>query len=146
MKEKTLAVLCHIGALIGSTFFPGLGGVVAVLVIWAFGKAPDRELLNQHAKEAMNFYISITIYAIIIFFIAVVVFFVGGVLLVGIDPMTMKDHFETIIAPGIIGALIAAMAVSMLIGLAIAIFVIAAIANAIDGKDCHYPLTIRLIK
>ncbi len=53
--EKNIALLCHIG-----TFF---GGIIVPLVVWLL-KKDDSEFVAHHAKESLNFQISILIYLV----------------------------------------------------------------------------------
>ncbi|MDJ0839909.1 MAG: DUF4870 domain-containing protein [Acidobacteriota bacterium] len=60
--ETNLAVLCHIGGLMGLLFFPG--NVIVPLVIWLW-KKEEYPSLDKHAVEVINFHITLTIYMII---------------------------------------------------------------------------------
>ncbi len=74
-QEKTLAMLCHLGALAG--FIIPFGNIIAPLVIWLI-KKDESALVNENGKESLNFQISITIYAIAAF---ILTFLVIGVIL-----------------------------------------------------------------
>lgn len=56
------AMLCHLAALSG--YVSGLGFIVGPLVIWLI-KKNEFSFVNEHGKEAVNFQISMFIYAII---------------------------------------------------------------------------------
>lgn len=141
MKDKTLAVLCHAGGFIGSFILPFLGGVITPLVIWATGKSPEKPLLTQHGKEAVNFQISMLLYAIIV---TTILF--GGAILFGLAPLVSDDSNMVAAFIGS-GAVIAfCMIVFGLMWLLEAICVIIAIAKAATEQDYRYPFTIRFVK
>jgi uncharacterized protein len=60
--EKVWATLCHLSALIG--FVLPFGNIIGPLMFW-FIKKDDMPLVNTNGKEALNFQISMTIYALI---------------------------------------------------------------------------------
>jgi uncharacterized Tic20 family protein len=60
--ERMWAMFCHLGGLIG-TFLPPLN-IILPMVIWLV-KREGYPLVDDQGKEALNFQISITIYAII---------------------------------------------------------------------------------
>jgi len=61
-QEKTMAMLCHLSALAG--FFIPFGNVVGPLIVWLI-KKDESALVDENGKKALNFQISITIYAIV---------------------------------------------------------------------------------
>lgn len=69
-EEKTLALLSHLLCIIV--------GVLAPLVIWLI-KKDESAFVNEHAKESLNFQISMIIYSIIAGFLCFAV--IGFVLL-----------------------------------------------------------------
>lgn len=61
-QENTWAMFCHLGGLCG--YFLPFGNVIVPLVLWLIKK--DEYLsVNYHGREALNFNISITIYALV---------------------------------------------------------------------------------
>lgn len=58
--EKTLALVAHIGILIGG---PPIGGFLVPLIIWLV-KKDESEFIARHAKESLNFQISMVIYIV----------------------------------------------------------------------------------
>ncbi len=56
-------MLCHLSALCGYIGIP-FGNIVGPLVIWLI-KRDESPFIDAHGKEALNFQISMTIYAII---------------------------------------------------------------------------------
>lgn len=61
-SDKTLAMLCHLGALGG--FLIPFGNVIVPLVIWLV-KKDQSVLVAEHGKESLNFQISMLIYFVI---------------------------------------------------------------------------------
>jgi uncharacterized Tic20 family protein len=59
----TWAMLCHIIGL-GWLVVPAIGGVIGTLIIWQIKKDVS-PFVNEQGKEAMNFQISMLIYAIV---------------------------------------------------------------------------------
>ena len=71
-QARTWAMVCHLAALAGLAGV-GFGHILGPLVVWLI-KKNDSPFIDYHGKEAINFQISMTIYAIIagILIIAVV--------------------------------------------------------------------------
>lgn len=117
--DRNWAAGAHLAALIAAfatSWFAGVAGAVAALVVWLLVR--DRSsFAAAHAKEALNFNFSMFLYAVAS--IVLVVFTLG------------------------LGLLIA---VPLWICLAIAwvVFTIVATVKAYDGEIYRYPLTIRL--
>lgn len=118
-NDRGWAATAHVAALVAAlatSWFAGVAGAVAALVVWLVVR--DRSpFAAAHAKEALNFNVSMFLYAIAS--LLVVVFTLGLGLLV---------------------------AVPMWIALALAwlVFTIVAAVKAWDGETYRYPLTIRL--
>lgn len=72
-QERTWATVCHLSAL-ALYVTAGLGGVIAPLVIWLI-KRNDSPFVDEHGKEAVNFQITVLIYAVICVLLAMV--FIG---------------------------------------------------------------------
>ena len=62
-KDKTWGVLCHLLTFTGLMGIP-FGNILAPLVIWLI-KKNESTFIDYNGKEALNFQISITIYAIV---------------------------------------------------------------------------------
>lgn len=61
--ERNWAVFCHLGGLAGLVV-PGVGQVLAPLVLWLLRR--DRSaFVDHHGREALNFQISMTLYAVV---------------------------------------------------------------------------------
>lgn len=59
MNERSWVLFSHIGTLLG--YFIGIGGFIVPLVIW-LSKKEESELITRHAKESLNFQLSLLIY------------------------------------------------------------------------------------
>ena len=118
-SDRTWAAGAHLAALVAAfatSWFAGIAGAIAALVVWLLIR--DRSsFAAAHAKEALNFNLSMFLYAVSS--LVLVVFTLG------------------------LGLLIA---VPLWIALAIAwvVFTIVAAVKAYDGEMYRYPLTIRL--
>jgi len=75
-QERTLAILCHLGAFVG--FIVPFGNIIAPLVIWLL-KKEESAFVNASGKGALNFQISMTIYCIVAAILIAVA--IGAVLL-----------------------------------------------------------------
>ena len=75
-QARNWAVLIHLSALLG--FIIPFGNILAPLVIWLL-KKEDSPFIDDQGKEAVNFQISMTIYAIISAILIVII--IGFVLL-----------------------------------------------------------------
>jgi uncharacterized Tic20 family protein len=74
-ESRTWGMICHISTFIG--YLIPFGNIIAPLVIWIMKK--DDPFIDYHGKEALNFQISVTIYAFIAVILALVL--VGFVLM-----------------------------------------------------------------
>lgn len=93
--ERNFAVLSHIGTIAGYLF--GLGHIIVPLVIW-LTKKDSSEFIAHHAKESLNFQISMTLWfmgcaLLTIVLIGIVGFAILGIVdLVCIILATMKAY------------------------------------------------------
>ena len=60
---RNMAMLCHLAALAVFTSIP-FANILGPLIVWLM-KREDSTFIDTHGKEAVNFQISITIYAVI---------------------------------------------------------------------------------
>src|ERR687888_152596 len=77
-QERAWAMLCHVSAYLGF-FFP-FGNVLGPLVVWMI-KRDQMPLVREHGKEALNFQISFSVYAVIAGLLSVAVFAAAAALL-----------------------------------------------------------------
>ena len=76
---RNIAVLGHLSAFAG--YFIPFGNVAGPLIVWLM-KREDSSFIDFHGKEALNFQISMTIYAIVSIILVLVV--IGILLLIGL--------------------------------------------------------------
>ena len=63
-EARQWAMFCHLAGLAWMTWFlPIIGGVVAVLIIWQI-KKDDHPFIDKSGRQAINFQISMLIYAL----------------------------------------------------------------------------------
>jgi len=60
--ERTYAVFTHLAGLLSLTDLGGILGLVATLILWLV-KKDQSPFLDDHGREAMNFQISLLLYA-----------------------------------------------------------------------------------
>lgn len=77
-QERTMAMFCHIGGLIGSFVPPA--NILVPLVIWLL-KKDQSAFINEHGKEAINFQITVSICAVISLILMIVLI---GILLLAV--------------------------------------------------------------
>ncbi|WP_238933374.1 DUF4870 domain-containing protein [Brevibacillus choshinensis] len=78
-EERMWAMIVHLSALIG--FIIPLGNVLGPLIIWLVKKETS-SFVDTHGKEALNFSITVTIYAAISYLLLIV--FIGALLLIAL--------------------------------------------------------------
>ena len=85
-QARTWAMVCHLSAFAG--FIIPLGNIIAPLVIWLIKRAKS-SFIDDQGKEALNFQISMIIYAVISWILVTI--FIGYLLLfaVGIFDIVM---------------------------------------------------------
>ncbi len=111
------AMFCHLAGLAGFVVPIVLSGIIAPLIVWQV-KKDEHPFIDEHGKEALNFQLSVALYAVI--GVAVCVITCIGAILI----------------PFVVGG----------IYLANLIFMIIAAIKANNGEHYRYPLTIRFIK
>jgi len=78
-EERTWGMITHLSALSG--FIIPFGNILGPLILWLI-KREEMPFVNQQGKEALNFGISMTIYAAISYILVFVL--VGVLLLIGL--------------------------------------------------------------
>lgn len=120
-EERQWALLAHLSALIGvlvSSYWFGVACFIGPLVIWLW-KKDSLPFVDDQAKEALNFNITMAIIGLVLVVLTAVTFGVGIVL-------TLPAGF--------------------IIGIAWLILVIMAAIKANEGEKYRYPFCLRLIK
>lgn len=132
-NDRNWAAGAHLAAIIAAfltSWSAGIAGAVAAFVVWLMVR--DRSsFVVDHAKEALNFNLSMLLYSLIACAI--------GVVLVGATVITLGIGAILTLPAGI--ALIASVCV---IGLMWLVCSIIATIKAFNGETYRYPLTIRL--
>ena len=132
-SDRLWAAGAHVGALLAAlatSWSAGIAGALAAFAVWMLVR--DRSAFAaDHAKEALNFNLSMLLYAIA----AVAI----GVVLVGATVLTLGLGLLVTAPAGLLLVLAyAAIAVTWLVCSLIAAF------KAYDGQSYRYPLTLRL--
>ncbi|MEO8810495.1 MAG: DUF4870 domain-containing protein [Rhodanobacter sp.] len=121
-EERQWAMFAHLSALLGAivtgAFGGGWGCFVGPLVIWLV-KKDTMPFVNDQAKEALNFNITVAIAFVILFLLSVVTLGIG---------------------------LIITVPLWIIIGIAWLVFIIIAAIKANEGVRYRYPFTLRLVK
>jgi hypothetical protein len=85
-QERTLAMLCHIGGLVGGFVPPA--NIIVPLVIWLI-KKDQSAFINDHGKEAINFQITVSIAAVISFILILVLIGIALLALLGVAVLVL---------------------------------------------------------
>lgn len=132
--ERQWAAGVHLAALLLAlltSWMVGLAGVLAALVVWLF-KRDESAFVAGHALEALNFNLSMLIYACVALAISVA--------LAGITVLTLGIGLLLTLPAGLLLLLaIAAIAVLWLV------CSIVAMVKAWDGQPYRYPFSLRLV-
>ncbi|GAA4866702.1 DUF4870 domain-containing protein [Luteimonas vadosa] len=133
-SERQWAALAHLAALVLAlltSWVVGFAGVLGAGAIYLL-KRDDSAFVARHASEALNFNLSMFIYACL----AVA----AGVALVGATILTLGIGLIVTLPAGL--ALVLAIAAIAVLWLVCSII---AMVKAWNGEDYRYPLTLRLI-
>jgi uncharacterized Tic20 family protein len=143
--HKNLATFIHLSTF--SRFLIPFGNFIGPIVLWAANKEKS-EFIDQHGKQAINFQISVLLYAIIIGTITVPFFIFN--LFNGMDVIDFHGFHNFHINLGkpspllyIGGGLGALAIIGFIVELA---FIVRASLSARDGNVYKYPLTINFLK
>jgi uncharacterized Tic20 family protein len=112
--ERTWAMIAHLSAF--AYYFTGIGHILGPLIVW-LAKRDGRPFVDDQAKEALNFQISVTIYGVILCLLVITVIFAIFAI-----PLLIALHVFQIV------------------------FIIIAALKAQDGVVYRYPLCLRLVK
>lgn len=143
--QKNVATLVHLSTF--SRFFIPFGNFLGPVILWITNKEKS-EFVDTHGKQAINFQLSILLYAIILGTITVPFFIFK--LFSGFDFLDFNGFNDFHISIGkpspllYIGGGLGALAIIAFI-LEI-VFIIKASLKAREGEYYHYPLTINFIK
>ena len=135
LSDRQWAAAAHAAALLAAlltSWIVGVAGAVAALIVWMLVRDKSA-FAAEHAREALNFNLSMLIYSC-------AAWLIGG-LLVGATVLTLGIGLLLTAPAGLLLLLaVAAIAVTWLVCSFIAAF------KAYDGQPYRYPITIRLFK
>lgn len=134
-NERHWAATAHLAALLLAlltSWAAGLAGALGALVVWLITR-DDSPFAAGHALEALNFNLSMLIYACV----ALVI----GALLLGVTVLTLGLGLLLTAPAGV--ALLLAVAAIALLWLVCSII---ATVKAWDGQPYRYPFSIRLLR
>jgi hypothetical protein len=120
-EERQWAMFAHLSALAGGLLtgaFGGWGFFLGPLVIWLV-KKDTMPFVNDQAKEALNFNITVSAIFLVLWILTVITLFIGAVL---------------------------TFPLMVIIGVAALVLIVIASMKANEGVAYRYPFTIRLIK
>lgn len=117
-EQRQWAMFAHLSALLGAALTAGWGCFVGPLVIWLV-KKDTMPLVDDQAKEALNFNITVVGAGLALVLLTVVTFGIG---------------------------LVIAIPVGLVLGVAWLVLTIVAGIKANEGVVYRYPFTLRLIK
>lgn len=143
--QKNIATFIHLSTF--TRFIFPLGNFIGPLVLWIANKDKS-EFIDAHGKQAINFQMSILLYAIIIGVITVP-FFIFKIFsgLDFIDFNGFHDFHINIGKPSPLLYIGGALGVLAVIAFIIEmVFIIRASLKARDGERFQYPLTINFLK
>lgn len=143
--HKNIATFIHLSTF--TRFLIPFGNFIGPIVLWVANKDKS-DFVDKHGKQAINFQISILLYALIIGTISIP-FFIFKVFN-GIDFIDFNGFYDFHINIGrpspllyITGGIGIIAFLGFLIELAL---IVKASISARDGKEYHYPLTINFLK
>ncbi len=143
--QRNIATFIHLSTF--SRFIIPLGNFIGPIILWVTNKEKS-EFIDTHGKQAINFQISILLYAIIVGTLTIP-FFIFKIFngLDFIDFNGFHDFHINIGEPSpllYIGGTLGAFAI---IGFILElVFIVIASLKARDGEIYHYPLTINFLK
>lgn len=134
-SERHWAASAHIAALVLAmltSWMAGMAGVLGAGVVY-LAKRDDSAFAAEHAREAVNFNLSMFIYACLAL--------AAGIVLVGATVLTLGIGLILTLPAGI--ALVIACGAIAVMWLVCSII---ATVKALNGESYRYPLTLRLLK
>lgn len=144
-QQKNIATFIHLSTF--SRFFFPLGNIIGPLILWVLNKDKS-SFVDKHGKQAINFQLSIFLYAIIIgtlsipFFVFKIFSGIDFIDFSGFDNfhINMTNPSPLLLITGGLGAL---AIIVFIIELAL---IVNASLKARDGELYNYPLTINFLK
>ncbi len=121
LAERQWAAGAHLGALIlalVTSWAAGIAGAVGALAVWMI-KRDESAFVAEHAREALNFNLSMFIYAVVLVAFSVLTLGIG---------------------------LLVAVPLGLLIAVVWLVCTLLAAFRAYDGRTFRYPLSIRMFR
>lgn len=145
--QKNIAAVIHLSTLT-KYFFP-LGNFIVPLIFWTMNKDKS-DFIDTHGKQAINFQLSILLYAVIIASLTIPLFFFGIVNHLDFPDFWNYYDFDFHISrsQGVNMAIITIIAALITIAALVLelIFIITATSKANQGELYKYPITINFLK
>ncbi|GGI57192.1 DUF4870 domain-containing protein [Winogradskyella haliclonae] len=143
--HKNIATFIHLSTF--SRFLIPFGNFIGPIVLWITNKDKS-DFVDKHGKQAINFQISILLYALIIGTISIP-FFIFKVFN-GIDFIDFNGFYDfhiNIVRPSPLLYITGGIGIIAFLGFLIELaLIVKASISARDGKDYNYPLTINFLK
>ena len=146
-QDKTLATIIHLSVF--SKLFIPFGNFIFPVIIWLVSK--EKEFINHHGRNAVNFQLSLLLYYIII-----ACFLIATIIILGAripNEFFEYDHYSIKIYPSEDNNFLQFLVILVtgaLFFLGLIVFelyaVISAAKNASEGKEFKFPLCISFIK
>ncbi|MGR7811866.1 DUF4870 domain-containing protein [Lacinutrix undariae] len=143
--QKNIATFIHLSTF--SRFIFPLGNIIAPIILWIVNKNKS-QFIDAHGKQAINFQMSIFIYAIILGTVSVP-FFVFNIFsdFNFLDFNVFESIHINISKPSPLLYITGFLSIVGILGFILEIvFIIKASLTAREGKLYNYPLTINFIK
>ena len=145
--QKNIAAIIHLSTLT-KYIFP-LGNFIMPLIFWTMNKDKS-DFIDKHGKQAINFQLSILLYAVVIASLAIPLFLFGVLNSVSFPEFWHIYDFDYHISrhDGINVAIITLVAALLTFAAVVLelIFIIIATSKANQGEPYKYPITINFIK
>lgn len=143
--HKNLATFIHLSTF--SRFIIPFGNFIGPIVLWAVNKDKS-EFIDKHGKQAINFQMSVLLYALVIGTVSIP-FFIFKIFN-GIDFIDFNGFYDfhiNIGKPSPLLYLTGGLGVLAFFGFLIELaLIVKASLSARDGKKFEYPLTINFLK
>lgn len=145
IHQKNIATFIHLSTF--SRFIIPFGNLIGPIVLWAANKDKS-EFINEHGKQAINFQISIFLYALILGTVSIPFFifkFFNGIDF--IDFNGFNDFHINIGKPSPLLYIGGGLGILAFLGFLIELaLIVKASLAARDGQIYRYPLTINFLK
>lgn len=143
--QKNIATFIHLSTF--SRFIIPFGNFIGPLILWIANKDKS-EFIDAHGKQAINFQISILLYAIILGAITIPFFIFGLLGHINFFDFNSFDNFHfNISKPSPLLYITGGFGVLAVTGFILElVFIVVASLKARDGEYYKYPLTINFLK